>query len=227
MHVLDRRQGAARPDLGAVRDEQTVQGPLRRVGAVHSERESGTAGFPLPGRRVRVDEGGQLQVAGPTVFRGYLYRGLAATRLRAPGAVLFTSALWAMLMVGLVIFVTGLPISYYAAKMGVDIDLLTRGAGFGYLGSTITSLIYAAFTFIFFAIEAAILAMALKALFGIPLPIGYVICALAVIPIVTHGIATISRFQVGSHGIWLDPHLRRSVGVRRPRNQHLIATVMR
>ena len=39
----------------------------------------------------------------------------------------------------------------------MDIDLLTRGAGFGYLGSTFTSLIYASFTFIFFALEAAIL----------------------------------------------------------------------
>jgi hypothetical protein len=37
-------------------------------------------------------------------------------------------------------------------------DLLTRGAGFGYIGSTITSLIYASFTFIFFALEAAIMA---------------------------------------------------------------------
>jgi signal transduction histidine kinase/CheY-like chemotaxis protein/purine-cytosine permease-like protein len=115
----------------------------------------------------------------------------------------FTNALAAILMVSLVIFVTGWPISYFAAKHGVDIDLLTRGAGFGYLGSTVTSLIYASFTFIFFAIEAAILAMALKALFGIPLPVGYVICAVAVVPIVTHGITAISRFQVGSQGIWL------------------------
>ena len=44
-------------------------------------------------------------------------------------------------------FLIGLPIAYYAAQYGVDIDLLTRGAGFGYIGSTITSLIYASFTF--------------------------------------------------------------------------------
>jgi hypothetical protein len=61
-----------------------------------------------------------------------------------------------------VIFLAGLPISYNAAKFGVDIDLLTRGAGFGYIGSTITSLVYASFTFIFFAIEAAIVATALQ-----------------------------------------------------------------
>ncbi len=115
----------------------------------------------------------------------------------------FVNAFWALITVGLVIFITGLPITYHAAKYGVDIDLLTRGAGFGYLGSTITSLIYASFTFLFFAIEAAILAMALKALFGIPPAIGYILCAVAVIPIVTHGITFISRFQVHTQYLWI------------------------
>jgi hypothetical protein len=61
------------------------------------------------------------------------------------------------------------------ATYGVDIDLLTRGAGFGYLGSTITSLIYASFTFLFFAIEAAIMSLAFEMCLGIPLFIGYVL----------------------------------------------------
>ena len=115
----------------------------------------------------------------------------------------FINAVAAIFAVGAVFFITGYPISYYAAKHGVDIDLLTRGAGFGYLGSTVTSLIYASFTFIFFAIEAAILAMALQALFGIPLALGYVICAVAVVPVVTHGITAISRFQLGTQSLWL------------------------
>jgi len=115
----------------------------------------------------------------------------------------FSNTLWAMLALTIIIMVTGYPISIFAARYGLDIDLLTRSAGFGYLGSTITSLIYASFTFIFFAIEAAILASALKALFGIPLWVGYILCAVAVIPIVTHGIAALSRFQVRSHWVWL------------------------
>ncbi|PCJ99229.1 MAG: hybrid sensor histidine kinase/response regulator [Alteromonadaceae bacterium] len=115
----------------------------------------------------------------------------------------FSNTLWAILAVSTVIFSVGFPISYYAAKYGLDIDLLTRGGGFGYLGSTVTSLIYASFTFIFFAIEAAILASALQALLHIPLFIGYIICAFAVIPIVTHGISAISRFQVATQGFWL------------------------
>lgn len=115
----------------------------------------------------------------------------------------FTNTLVAMLVVCALFFVTGIPIVYHAARNGLDIDLLTRGAGFGYLGSTITSLIYASFTFIFFAIEAAILAAALRALFGLPMPVGYLISAMAVIPIVTHGITAISRFQVGTQPLWL------------------------
>lgn len=115
----------------------------------------------------------------------------------------FHNAIAAIMVVGAIIFLTGIPISYHAAKQGIDIDLLTRGAGFGYIGSTITSLIYASFTFIFFALEAAILSLALELTLGIPLVIGYVISSLAVIPLVTHGITLISRFQVWTQPIWL------------------------
>ncbi len=115
----------------------------------------------------------------------------------------FINSAYAILAVVLVIFFSGLPISYYAAKYGVDIDLLSRGAGFGYIGSTIASLIYASFTFIFFALEAAIMSMALKILFGIPLAFAYVLSALVILPLVTHGISRISQFQVWTQPIWL------------------------
>ncbi|MDI9243834.1 ATP-binding protein [Marinobacter sp. CHS3-4] len=115
----------------------------------------------------------------------------------------FDNAVAAILAVALIIFLTAIPISYYAARYGVDIDLLTRGAGFGYIGSTITSLIYASFTFIFFAIEAAIMAMALELLFGIPLVIGYLVCSVMIIPLVTHGITAISKFQLWTQPAWI------------------------
>jgi signal transduction histidine kinase/CheY-like chemotaxis protein/purine-cytosine permease-like protein len=115
----------------------------------------------------------------------------------------FSNAIAAICAVSFIIFLTAVPISYYAAKYGVDIDLLTRGAGFGYIGSTITSLIYASFTFIFFAIEAAIMAMALELLFRIPLPWGYLISSVVIIPLVTHGITVISRFQLWSQPLWI------------------------
>ena len=128
--------------------------------------------------------------------------------LEAVGATLlvqygFVNALWAILATGLIIFLAGLPISVYAARYGVDMDLLTRGAGFGYIGSTITSLIYATFTFIFFALEAAVMAYALELAFGIPPAWGYLICALIVIPLVLYGITTISRLQVWTQPLWI------------------------
>jgi signal transduction histidine kinase/CheY-like chemotaxis protein len=134
--------------------------------------------------------------------------GISFLALEAIGGTItigygFSNAVAAILLVGLLIFATGVPISYYAARDGVDIDLLTRGAGFGYIGSTITSLIYATFTFIFFAIEAAILASVLESCFGIPPAVGYIICALSVVPLVTHGITFISRVQLWSQPIWL------------------------
>ncbi len=91
----------------------------------------------------------------------------------------------------------------YAAKYGVDIDLLTRGAGFGYMGSTVTSLIYASFTFLLFAIEASILSMALRMLFDIPLAIAHLISSLVVIPIAIYGISLISRVQLLTQPVWL------------------------
>ena len=128
--------------------------------------------------------------------------------LEAVGATLlvqygFLNAFWAIVATGLIIFVAGLPISVYAARYGVDMDLLTRGAGFGYIGSTITSLIYASFTFIFFALEAAVMAYALELALGIPPVWGYLICAVVVIPLVTHGVSVISRFQVWTQPLWL------------------------
>ena len=115
----------------------------------------------------------------------------------------FTATAWAVLSTCVIIFLMGIPIVYNAAKYGVDIDLLTRGAGFGYLGSTITSLVYASFTFIFFAIEAAIMATALELCFGLPLSVGYLVSALVVIPLVTYGITLINRFQTWTQPFWL------------------------
>ena len=128
--------------------------------------------------------------------------------LEAVGATLlvqygFINAFWAIVATGVIIFLAGLPISVYAARYGVDMDLLTRGAGFGYIGSTLTSLIYASFTFIFFALEAAVMAYALELALGIPPSWGYLICALVVIPLVTHGVSAISRLQVWTQPLWL------------------------
>jgi signal transduction histidine kinase len=134
--------------------------------------------------------------------------GISFLALEAIGASLiinygFSNAVWAILAVCVVVFLTSFPISYYSAKYNVDMDLLTRGAGFGYIGSTITSLIYASFCFIFFALEGAIMAQALLLYFGLPLFIGYVFCSLIIIPIVIYGVTLINKLQFWTQPVWI------------------------
>ncbi|CAN5343405.1 ATP-binding protein [soil metagenome] len=115
----------------------------------------------------------------------------------------FYNAFWAIVLVSVFIFLTSVPIGIYAARYAVDIDLLTRGSGFGYLGSTFSSLIYASFTFIFFSLEASIMASALELGLGVPLWLGYLICSVIVIPLVMYGITMISRLQAWTQPVWL------------------------
>jgi purine-cytosine permease-like protein len=115
----------------------------------------------------------------------------------------FANAFWGIIAAAVIIFLTGIPIAYYSAKYNVDVDLLTRGAGFGYLGSTITSIIYASFTFIFFALEGSIMAQAFFIYFGIPLPVGYALGSLIIIPLVVFGMTLLSKLQVWTQPIWL------------------------
>lgn len=61
-----------------------------------------------------------------------------------------TNALWGIAVFAVVIFLTSFPLAYYAARYNLDLDLITRGAGFGYYGSVVTNVIFATFTFIFF-----------------------------------------------------------------------------
>lgn len=134
--------------------------------------------------------------------------GISFLALEAIGGAItlsygFSNAFAAILAVCVCIFVTSFPIAYYSSKYHIDIDLLTRGAGFGYIGSTVTSLIYASFTFIFFALEAAIMAQALRIYADIPLVIGYIVSSLVIIPITFMGITMISRLQVITQPIWL------------------------
>jgi len=114
-----------------------------------------------------------------------------------------TNALPAIVFASLILLLIGWPIARSATRHGVDIDLLTRGAGFGYIGSTVTSLIYASFTFILFAIEASIMSTALEIALSIPLWLAYIVSTVLVIPLVTHGVTWISRFQLLTQPFWI------------------------
>ncbi|GAA2791702.1 allantoin permease [Saccharopolyspora taberi] len=113
------------------------------------------------------------------------------------------NALVAILVAAAIIFVTGLPLAYYGARYNIDLDLITRGSGFGYYGSVLTSVIFGSFTFIFFATEGAIMAQGLEAGLGVPLWLGYLITTLVVVPLVVYGMKALSKLQVWTTPLWL------------------------
>lgn len=114
-----------------------------------------------------------------------------------------TNALFAILFAAILIFITGLPLSYYAARYNIDLDLISRSSGFGYFGSILTSIIFATFTFIFFALEGAIMAQGLLVGLNIPLWIGYLISTFMVIPLVIYGMKALTKMQIWTTPIWL------------------------
>ncbi|PLC13590.1 hypothetical protein AUQ48_06300 [Kocuria flava] len=114
-----------------------------------------------------------------------------------------TNALLGIALAAVIIFTTGLPLAYYAARYNIDLDLITRGSGFGYYGSVVTNIIFATFTFIFFALEGSIMAQGLELILGIPQAIGYAISTLVVIPLVIYGMNTLAKLQVWTTPLWL------------------------
>ncbi|MDQ0988863.1 cytosine permease [Streptomyces sp. V3I7] len=113
------------------------------------------------------------------------------------------NALVAIAVAAVVIFVTGFPLAYYGARYNIDLDLITRGSGFGYYGSVLTSVIFASFTFIFFALEGSIMAQGLRLGLGLPLWLGYAVSTLMVIPLVIYGMKALSKLQVWTTPFWL------------------------
>jgi len=114
-----------------------------------------------------------------------------------------TNALWGIAIFAVVIFATGLPLAYYAARYNIDLDLITRGSGFGYYGSVVTNVIFASFTFIFFALEGSIMAQGLDLGLHIPLPVGYAVSTLVIFPLVIYGMKVLSTLQVWTTPLWL------------------------
>ena len=113
------------------------------------------------------------------------------------------NALLGIAVAALIIFVTGFPLAYYAARYNIDLDLITRGSGFGYYGSVITNIIFATFTFIFFALEGSIMAQGLEIGLGVPRWAGYAVSTILIIPLVIYGMKVLSKLQVWTTPLWL------------------------
>jgi purine-cytosine permease-like protein len=114
-----------------------------------------------------------------------------------------SNALWGILVFAVVIFATGFPLAFYAARYNLDLDLITRGSGFGYYGSVVTNVIFATFTFIFFALEGSIMAQGLELGLGIPLWVGYALSTLIIFPLVIYGMSLLSKLQLWTTPLWL------------------------
>ncbi|KIC67609.1 purine-cytosine permease family protein [Pseudarthrobacter phenanthrenivorans] len=113
------------------------------------------------------------------------------------------NAILGILVAAVVIFATGFPLAYYAARYNIDLDLITRGSGFGYYGSVVTNVIFATFTFIFFALEGSIMAQGLELGLGVPQWLGYAASTVIIIPLVIYGMNTLAKLQVWTTPLWL------------------------
>lgn len=113
------------------------------------------------------------------------------------------NAILGIVVAAAVIFATGFPLAYYAARYNIDLDLITRGSGFGYYGSVVTNVIFATFTFIFFALEGSIMAQGLELGLGVPQWLGYAASTVIIIPLVIYGMNTLAKLQVWTTPLWL------------------------
>ncbi|MEJ4113267.1 purine-cytosine permease family protein [Corynebacterium kroppenstedtii] len=113
------------------------------------------------------------------------------------------NAVGGILIAAVLIFISSFPLAVYAARYNLDLDLITRGSGFGYYGSVITNVIFASFTFIFFATEGSIMGQGLTMGLGLPLWIGYLIATLIVIPLVMYGMAALAKIHTITNPLWI------------------------
>src|SRR4051795_1320948 len=114
-----------------------------------------------------------------------------------------TNALWGILIFAIVVMATGFPVAYYSARYNIDLDLVTRGSGFGYYGSVVTNVIFATFTFIFFALEGSIMAQGLELGLGVPLWLVYAASTIIIFPLVMYGMSLLSKLQLWTTPLWL------------------------
>lgn len=101
------------------------------------------------------------------------------------------SAIYAIIIAGTL----GTVIAYLSAKSGMNVNLMSR-QGFGYIGASLTSLIYASNFIMYCAFEGMILVTAVHAFFpAIPLWLLIIVFGSIVIPLNWSGIKLLDRLQ--------------------------------
>ncbi|OUM88815.1 MAG: permease [Bacillus thermozeamaize] len=114
------------------------------------------------------------------------------------------NALLAEIYATVITGVLGIVIAYFAAKSGLNVNLMARGGGYGYIGASITSFIYAINFIMYCAIEGAIMAGAVyEYLPQIPLWVYMIFFGLVVIPFNWFGVRQLDQFQKWSLPIFI------------------------
>lgn len=102
------------------------------------------------------------------------------------------SAAYAIIVAG----VMGTVIVYLSARSGMNVNLMSRGGGFGYIGASLTSLIYASNFIMYCALEGMILVFAIHEFFPvIPVWLLIVVFGTLVIPLNWFGIKQLDKLQ--------------------------------
>lgn len=102
------------------------------------------------------------------------------------------SAIYAIIVAGIL----GTFIAYFSAKSGMNVNLLSRGGGFGYIGASLTSFIYATNFIMYCAFEGLILVSAVHAFFpSIPEWTLIIFFGTIVIPLNWFGIKQLDKLQ--------------------------------
>lgn len=87
-------------------------------------------------------------------------------------------------------------IAYLSAKSGMNVNLLSRGGGFEYIGASLTSLIYASNFIMYCAFEGMILVYAVREFFpSLSTSILIIVFGTLVIPLNWFGIKQLDKLQ--------------------------------
>lgn len=104
------------------------------------------------------------------------------------------AATWIGLAIAFVLLtVLALTVARVASREGLTSELLTRGAGFGTVGSALACIIYAGTFIIYAGTEGQILASSIDQLWNLPDGIWYVVVAVIFLPMAWNGISSMTK----------------------------------
>lgn len=155
------------------------------------DAENDYAGVAVPEHAKR--GAGSISVVLIGIVTAFFFPAVGGTYLRTYGA----AATWTGLAIGFVMLIgLVLVVAATAARQGLTAELITRGCGFGYVGTLLTTLIYAVTFIILGATEAQILANAAGELVpGVPVQVWYVVVGALFIPLTWYGMRFLPRMM--------------------------------